>query len=143
MRKAGGPAALIERVERVVIDESRHAALAWRTLAWLIGGDQPAEEERERRVDLVVSALLQEARKQLDAPMSDGVIAPALGLISTRERAKIRLQALTEVVLPAAVELFGEERLWPLIHLAEEQLKQGVLQEVRESVTVAPLKSVG
>ncbi|MEZ4241641.1 MAG: ferritin-like domain-containing protein [Myxococcota bacterium] len=79
LRRATDPE--IRRVlQRIVDDESRHAALAWRTLAWLLADD--ADGALRARVDRAFEA----ARAQLPGDLAPGAAVPSHGLVDEAER---------------------------------------------------------
>lgn len=82
-------------LQTLAADETRHAALAWRTLRWLI--DRHGE---------VVAAPLRRRLARLSAP-DVGSERREHGLLSARERAALRRQVLREVVHPLASALLA------------------------------------
>jgi hypothetical protein len=78
---------------RIAADEERHAALAWRTLAWILRRDPAlvgvARDAAERAIaDLVRGAA------------ADAIEAPEAGLVGRAARADVRRRAAVEVVRP-------------------------------------------
>jgi hypothetical protein len=87
----------------IAVDEARHAALAWRTLRWLIiaHGDP---------VRIAALTALTEARAELDhapEPAEDRPSAPEWGLFPRRVLLGIRREALAAVVEPVLAAMFG------------------------------------
>ena len=87
----------------IIDDESRHAALAWRTLAWLL-------EQHPELVGLAEEAFTQAT----DAILSGQEIAmpdrPQWGLLGPRQRASLRQEAISTVVLPCAQAVLDRAR---------------------------------
>lgn len=87
----------------IAVDEARHAALAWRTLRWLIiaHGDP---------VRVAALTALTEARAEFDNtpdPEEDRPSAPEWGLFPRRVLLGIRREALGAVVEPVMAAMFG------------------------------------
>ncbi len=92
-------------LERIAEDESRHASLAWRTAAWMLGARPELcalakrhFDEAARRVSTETEQLGATARSQTER----------YGVLELTTLASCRAQALAEVVLPCA------QRLLPL-----------------------------
>ncbi|MCB9741495.1 MAG: ferritin-like domain-containing protein [Alphaproteobacteria bacterium] len=81
-----------EALTRIAEDERRHAALAWRTLRWLISQDAELIEVAEQAMQSALDHHLAEV-----AP-SPG--APAFGMLGERERLSLRRAAARAVVRP-------------------------------------------
>ncbi|MBI4952071.1 MAG: ferritin-like domain-containing protein [Myxococcales bacterium] len=83
---------------RLAADEERHAALGWRTLAWLLTEGGPALRGVAERAFAEATELYasEPARPDTRRP------APELGLLASAELAALRGRALREVVLPCA-----------------------------------------
>jgi hypothetical protein len=124
MQSEGGPEVLCERLTRVITDESRHAALAWRTFAWLLDGDQPSSVERARRCDLALHTLLSATVRLINVDVEHEMALEqvaslnAVGLLSRSARTELRLQGLREVIIPGVFALLGEDYAHPLTRLA-------------------------
>ncbi len=90
-------------LERIAEDESRHAALAWRTVAWMIG------ERPELRA--VAARLFEEAAAEAASKPAAHVVASPqseaerYGALELSTLASCRAEALTEVVLPCVRSL--------------------------------------
>lgn len=85
-------------------DETRHAALAWRFVGWLL--DAQPELRAFARAELARAAA--EVRAGTLPPARDGAEKKrALGMIDERERAELQRDALERVVVPAATALLG------------------------------------
>lgn len=81
-------------LSEIAEDESRHAELAWRTVAWAIaqGGDRV-----RAHVLAATAAQMQVAASAVDEA---DIAVPHHGLLSREERQRIRAHALRDVVLP-------------------------------------------
>ena len=102
-----GPSVIAEHLAKVEADETRHAALAWRTLAWLLQG---ADEALVSEVSGVFVAGLSELLAELPQGVRERRVSPALsalGLLSPAQVREARLYAAHEVLLPALVTLLG------------------------------------
>ncbi len=91
---------LVNVLTRIVDDESRHAALAWKTARWIL-------QQHPSLVPFARTVLAEatEARPlPIDAPVSPGL--RSLGGLSRRETAFERARTLSEVVAPAIDALF-------------------------------------
>ena len=114
-----GPHRVSEHLERVLRDETRHAALAWRTLAWLLEG---ASETLHNEV---ANVFYREARQLIFGckvgMMSDLETHQYLnrfGVLTATQRRACYVRGLNEVVIPCAQKLLGEGRATPLDRLA-------------------------
>ncbi len=93
---------LVELLERIADDEARHAALAWRTLAWLSARyGQVAQWLRARlgRLDDSLEITL--------APFSDADDLAEHGRLSERERVVLQRQAIATIIRPTLLVLTG------------------------------------
>ncbi|MCB9582072.1 MAG: ferritin-like domain-containing protein [Polyangiaceae bacterium] len=83
-------------------DETRHAALAWRFVTWLVG-------ERPELRDVARRELALAQREVTAAPLParhpNAARRAELGLLDERERAELRRDAITRVVAPCAAAL--------------------------------------
>lgn len=87
-------------LEAIVRDESRHAALAWRVLAWML--------EREPTLLPVAEAAFARATAALvTCPTPVLPHVPAWGLIGSSERTRLREDALREVVWPCVKQVLA------------------------------------
>ena len=85
-------------LETIVEDETRHAALAWRTLSWLL--------ERHPELAQVAEAAFSEGVAQRQsAPPSSLPSLPTWGLLGPQRRRKVCDEAVQAVVLPCAREV--------------------------------------
>ena len=90
-------------LHRIAEDESRHAALAWRFVKWALAESAAGMED-------VLFAALETERERLvtGEPLPRGVsdeLARAHGLSSFAERARLRREALDEIVTPCLAAL--------------------------------------
>ena len=92
-------------LHQVVKDESRHAALAWRSLKWLI--DSAPEDERQALDSQVAQTFYESAQAYQvlrTRVMSTQDSNPSLnhyGVLSQKQVRAVRIQAFYEVILPA------------------------------------------
>ncbi|MFT3765885.1 MAG: ferritin-like domain-containing protein [Minicystis sp.] len=84
---------LIEVHRRIAADEQRHAELAWRTLAWLLGSAEEAEKSA--------------ARRWFEEAIAAAGRDPGPDLLGAGALAAVRRQALREVVGPCAEAVLG------------------------------------
>jgi hypothetical protein len=88
---------------RVAEDEQRHAALAWRTLAWLL-----AHHGERARVAALTAAALAEAELRAADPEDDArVLAPGWGLVAAATRRACHRKTFAEVVRPVLTAVLG------------------------------------
>ena len=104
---AGADPAVVDGLAAVAADEARHAALAWRALAWLVGG-APARERVHAWLTLAVERAEVSADRLASRPATDAALA-AFGLVSDRTRAATHRAALDHVVRPAVVALIASD----------------------------------
>lgn len=95
-------------LERIAADETRHAALAWRTMGWLLdSGDRAfrewAKQELASALAERTSALVAATRDT--APTSDE--ARAHGLVPARWCAELGLASIRGIVVPCADAIFS------------------------------------
>ncbi|MDP9002951.1 MAG: ferritin-like domain-containing protein [Myxococcota bacterium] len=97
-------------LETIAVDETRHAELAWRTIAWAIAtGGQGVR-------DAIEAAITQEGARVRGEMGADAFDAPndremlAHGLVSSGRRQQLRLATLAELVAPCARTLLAETR---------------------------------
>jgi len=85
---------LHEVLLRVAEDEERHAALAWRTLSWMLqDADEPTWKLTQASFERAIAAMQRPAQ-------DTALAAPAHGLWSADQIASLRRRALDEVVTP-------------------------------------------
>ena len=88
-------------LERIVSDETRHAALAWRTARWILS--------QHPHLQPLARSVLHEAMGRATQPEGEGV-SPALrsvGVLARAEQARERERTLREVVAPAVDALLA------------------------------------
>lgn len=85
-------------LEQIAVDEERHAALAWKVVSWIV----------EERPDLrnVAERVFSQAAAQRASSEGPRDGAPALGVLSSEELARVHADALDNVVIPCAQSLF-------------------------------------
>ena len=104
---ARGPEAISAHLAQVEADETRHAALAWRTLAWLM------ESATDTLRHEVIESFERGARELLSVepealkPEHTSALS-CFGVLSAAQRYEARLSAAREVIAPALHQLFGE-----------------------------------
>jgi hypothetical protein len=94
--------AVREILDTIVADEARHAALAWRTLRWLLQ-DDPAGEVRQR-----IATVMAELRGQYEAAEAGPTAlgdARAHGLLTNADIASSHARAWSSVIGPSWSEL--------------------------------------
>lgn len=91
-------------LDRIALDESRHAALAWRFVAWAVAkGDRDAREAAEHAFRAMTSTLA------APTAMPDGVDEAAwraFGMLTPREERDAMRTAIRDVIAPCARALF-------------------------------------
>lgn len=90
-------------LEQISEDEERHAALAWKVVSWMI------EERPELRP--VAERVFAQAVSRRATSLGRGAGAPALGVLSGAELARVHADALDNVVIPCARGLFAPRGL--------------------------------
>ena len=97
-----------EVLEQIAADEREHAALAWRTLRWLLEAHAyevaPALQRRLR--ELGAPVMRREATSEPTTPLH-AMLLRAHGRLPAAERAVIQHKVHVELVLPLARELLG------------------------------------
>ena len=88
---------------RIAADESRHAALAWATLRWLL--DRGDASLRRFALEALDGAIVEMAARVAAEPMR---VAPAHGLLAAADVRALRAQALAEVIVPLRDTLAAE-----------------------------------
>lgn len=88
---------------RIVADETRHAALAWKTLAWLLA-------QHPELVSTAEDAFAQAVAELLSAAAPDLPHAPEWGMLGDAARASVREDTLMGVVLPCAQQVLAQTR---------------------------------
>jgi len=103
-------------LEQIVDDESRHAALAWRTITWLL------EVSGERRGELE-AALIEQAKGMWQAAEADPLPDPdpfqrelaMLGRLDRRAEQVARRDAWAELIVPTLDACLGRTASQPRI----------------------------
>lgn len=87
----------------IVEDESRHAELAWSTVAWALrtGGDEVRRAVEE--------AFAHAAQRRLEVVTTDTPILSAYGRLNAQAAEAVQRQTLAEVILPCASSLLREQ----------------------------------
>lgn len=88
-------------LEQIAMDEERHAALAWRTLQWLMGDDSDLRE--------VARFCLQDRIEALMAAPVEGIEIHGHGLLSAQMTRRVREETLLRVVRPVVAGLLGAD----------------------------------
>ena len=124
-------------LEEIAHDETRHAALAWRSLQWIL--NDTSEEERESVYDQVAALFIARAedfftKHQTSTEHQTASLAPsaqlskraereerdlqreleAYGVLSNTLRQEVYLRTYTEVMLPCLEGILGVKRAAPL-----------------------------
>lgn len=100
-------------LQRIAEDEARHAALAWRFVAWGVARAPELAERLRQRFALEVQRA-EHARQSLvgcaptSTPHTQGLVAG--GIVDDASRAELRLQALRELVAPCLAALDSAPR---------------------------------
>jgi hypothetical protein len=92
---------VVSVLEQIAADEARHAALAWKFVAWVLG------QRPELRAVVVEVFANVASRRMLESGSHEGETL-ALGCPSTRLRASWRRLGMRELVTPCAARLLGE-----------------------------------
>ncbi len=88
-------------LDRIADDEERHAALAWRTVAWALReGGSPVREA----LSVAMEAVREEGSP---APSGGGLELRSVGILGDRTLRQVHARALREVVLPCAAALLA------------------------------------
>ncbi len=92
-------------LEQVVSDETRHAALGWRSLQWLLATGDQALREHARVVFADALAEARQGVRRLEGGTDRG--DPSLGRLGSRDLAVAHRAALSEVIEPTAHALLS------------------------------------
>lgn len=104
--RAAADARIAPALAVVAEDEGRHAALSFRIVAWAL---EAGGAEVRAALAVALAAAEAEAAAEPGAPEADPPgFAPDLGVLARAEAARVRRDALREVVLPAARALVGQ-----------------------------------
>ena len=107
-RSHGG--SIADALQEITEDETRHAELAYRILAWTLGRDASGE------IHAAIRGALDDVRRATPAPEASDPAADALepfGILSAASTAAVRAQVLTEVVIPCVEALLAREGARP------------------------------
>lgn len=107
---------------RIAEDEERHAALAWRTVAWALLAADECDDAARSEVRRALEAAIAGVRHELSAIVGTGAETSAggatdltaCGILGESRLLDVRRRALEEVVLPCAEALLrssGETRI--------------------------------
>jgi hypothetical protein len=88
-----------EVLGQIAADEERHAALAWKVVKWML-------EEKPELVEVASDAFTRAVGARSSAGAAE-LGAPALGVLSGRELARVHADALDNVVIPCAGAIFA------------------------------------
>lgn len=118
--KLQGPARITAHLAQVEEDETRHASLAWRTLAWLLR-DAP-----ETLLNEVAERFELGLYKLLEAPMrstfgTNERTLNAFGVLSPSQTLAARREGVKQVLTPALVHLLGAPRAMRCARLVSRQ----------------------
>jgi len=104
-----GPARITAHLARVEEDETRHASLAWRTLAWLLE-DAPEAllDEVAERFELGLHELLEIPTRSTFSTHERAL--NAFGVLSPSQTLMARHEGVKQVLTPALVHLLGAPR---------------------------------
>jgi len=91
-------------LEKVAADETRHAELAWRTVAWALGA---GGERVHGWLEEAVAQAKADVRTERDALEANGGDLIAHGLVDASLSRRLRREALADVVLPCAKALLA------------------------------------
>ncbi|MFV8754736.1 ferritin-like domain-containing protein [Nannocystaceae bacterium ST9] len=95
---------VVELLERIADDEANHAALAWRTLAWLSSSHAEVAEWLRGQLGTLASSL------DLELPEGSDELA-VHGRLPERERVLVQRQAIATIVRPTLRVLLGRTRV--------------------------------
>lgn len=105
-------------LEKIAADETRHAELAWRFVAWAIGVDPALRAAAERELAAVATeargAAVAEARGASATGEDEGRLL-RLGAVGEALRREIRRRAIAEVVRPCAEALLARPAAAPAV----------------------------
>jgi len=83
---------------RIAEDEARHAALAWRSLAWFLGDDEILKEAAGATLKEAIAAHFQRSLPRADC-------IPSHGLLGDQVRHTLHRDTIESVVIPCAASL--------------------------------------
>jgi hypothetical protein len=94
-------------LERIVADETRHAELAWRFVAWAIARDPSVLPAVLARIDRAVATTL---AMEVRPPVGDLAAWAAHGRLTCAEAREASARAIRDIVTPARAALAGRAR---------------------------------
>jgi hypothetical protein len=117
-------AAVRATLMRVREDETRHAALAWRFLRWVLeDGPRELREAAARELESVVGwELAHEGREERGGPDPTNVTAREHGVLQVATRRELRRRVIRDVIAPCADAL-----------VASFRVRSGVRTEAKEA----------
>ncbi|MCA9626299.1 MAG: ferritin-like domain-containing protein [Myxococcales bacterium] len=99
--------ALAAELRRVAEDETRHAALAWRSVAWLLDLHPELERSAREYLDRTVTTALGDEARLVRADADAQSPAETLGVLSEARGRAVARAAVQHLVAPAARALFS------------------------------------
>jgi hypothetical protein len=92
---------------RIAADETRHAALAWRTLRWLLDTHPEVAPALRSRFDQLVSNMVSTGRGRptLSPTTLRHQLPPGTGRLSSHDRATIQLRVFSDMIAPLVAQL--------------------------------------
>lgn len=94
-------------LQTIFEDESRHAALAWRTLSWAVSQDSPGAQKAKEQLSIVLemlnSELMSLSKGGSDLPMAGASFAG--GPLSPTTKLSLRLLTLRQLIIPSLLHL--------------------------------------
>jgi hypothetical protein len=97
-------------LEGIARDEARHAALAWRFVAWALPRAPRALAERVHEIFVAERALAGNASPVAVALDAREAALRAFGIVCDGERTALRARAFVEIITPSAAKLCGPTR---------------------------------
>jgi hypothetical protein len=92
-------------LERIAVDEGRHAELGWKFLRWAIASAAPAVREQLRRLtSQLIATELQRTRNPVSSHTERDLLA--YGVLTSGLRSEVRRAALDQLIAPLANTLF-------------------------------------
>jgi hypothetical protein len=109
-------ASVTQVLEQIADDESRHAALAWRTITWLLDGAGERRAELEQALAEQAKGMF-EAAEQTSLPAADPAARElaSLGRLDRRAEQLARRDAWAELILPTLDACMGRTGSQPRI----------------------------
>lgn len=100
-------------LDEIAADEARHAALAWRFVAWGAAQTPALAAPLRGLLEQELERAGRAAEALAERPQADDSALEAGGLVGQKTRAELRLHALREVVLPCLEEMQRSSRVKP------------------------------